>query len=416
MAVRGLEEATSRLDQLKRFSGLVLVAAIVAALLVGALILTGVFTFAPVPQVRVFGIVIPPNWTAFLGAFTMALVITLAYVYYATFIRNSITKLIGYWTDLPLQAQAVILALPATAIVGLSLYLSDRYLHRFDILVIVGGAVIVGILVVILTIRIVEGEWTLTEWARSLYMSLLIAGVVAMLTAFVFAGVVPGYFPLAVLLISWAICLYLLLRRRQEVQDSFLTNLLKNTGYAQMRQVDTLTVSVWTGLVVAIVVAAIVGLFGTTPANAYHRVALSVILIGPAITIATSVGWPNREHIDLVISDINVRDSTEQRELTIRNLGNRPIDLRSAKIADAYNTVYHLYVNTTVGAGDSVKVEIPESFELAASDRYPVSSLPFGFGLTKLSSEPNIVTRDGKQYTLIWIDQVGEYSKDESAG
>ena len=415
MAVRGLEEATSRLDQVKRFGGLVVVALLISALLVGALILTGLFAFAPVPQIAILGIQIPPEWTAFIGAFTMALVIILAYVYYAAFVASSIKKVIAYWKELPLRIQAIVIAIPAAILASLSIYLSDRYLHDFEWLVIIGTGLAVGALVVIFTIRFVERGWSVTEWTRSLYMSTLLAAVLAILTAFVFAGVVPGYLPAVVFLMAWAICLYLMFRRRETIEDSFITDLLTKTGYSQMRQVDPITVSLGTGFAVALIVAIIVGLFGTTPESALSRVMFSILLVWPVVTFATSVGWPSREHFDLVIADINVRSSTEQRELSIRNLGDHPIDLREAKIADAYNTVYHLYVNTTIGAGSSIKVEIPASFEMAASDRYPISSLPAGFVLTKLASEPKIVTRNGKQYTLIWIDQLSAYRDGEAS-
>jgi hypothetical protein len=90
MAVQGLEQTTTRLDQAKRFGGWVLAALVMAALVVAALIISGLIGFVPSPQVRVLGVTLPPEWTAFVGAFTLALVLILTYVYLARLVRSSL--------------------------------------------------------------------------------------------------------------------------------------------------------------------------------------------------------------------------------------------------------------------------------------------------------------------------------------
>lgn len=408
MAVRGLEQTTTRLDQAKRLGGLILVAVILAALVVGALILTGLFRFTPTPQVRVLGFIVPPTWTAFFGSFTLALTLIIAYVYFAQLILSSIEKAKDFWFDLPVWLQAFILGLLAGVVAGLGLVLSDRYIYPFGLLPILAVGAGVGIPVMYLTIQLRDRGWTLFEWTRTLFTGALIGGVVAVLTGLAFAGVTPGYTPAAVFLIGWGICTYLLFRRRHTIEDSLITRLLTRTGYAQMRQVETIPISVATGIVLAFVVAAIVGIAGTTPESTVQRVLFSILLVWPVVTLATSVGWPNHERTDLVIDDINVRSSTEQRELTIRNLGDWPVNLRRAKITDANNTLYQFEINVSLGAGEAAKFEIPEMFDLAMNDRYDVFSFPFGLVLTREGTEPRIITRNGREYKLLWIDQVSE--------
>jgi len=413
MAVKGLEQTTTLLDRAKRLGGLLLIAVIAAALVVGALVLTGLFGFVPAPQVTVLGFVLPPSWTAFVGAFTLALTLVLGYVYFAALVRSSLKKALEFWRGLPGWVQALVLGLQAGVVAGLSLYLTDRFLYALPETVILAGGIGVGLVVVFLTIRLRDRGWTLREWVRTLYTSALIGGVVAALTAFAFAGRAPGYTPATVFLAGWAVCLYLLFRRRHRIEDSVVTRLLTSTGYAQMRQIDTVPVSVVTGLVLAVVVAVLVGGFGTTPDSAARRAGFSVLLVWPVVTVATSLGWPSRERTDLVLEDINVRNSTELREVTIRNLGDWPVDLRGAKITDAYDMLYQININVSLGAGEAAKFEIPEVFELAAHDRYEVLDLPFGLMLAREATEPTVVTRDGKQYKLLWIDQLPE--ADETA-
>ncbi len=406
MAVKGLEQTTTLLDQAKRLGGLLLIAVVVAALVVGTLVLTGLFGFVPAPQVTVLGFVLPPSWTAFVGAFTLALTLVLGYVYFAELVRSSLRKTLDFWRGLPGLVQALVLGLGAGVPAGLSLFVTDRFLYTLGETVVLAGAIGVAVVVVVLTLRLRDRGWTLREWARTLYTSALIGGVVASLTAFAFAGRAPGYVPAAVFLAGWGVCLYLLFRRHHRIEGSVVTGLLTSTGYAQMREIDTVPVSIGTGLVLAVVVAVLVGVFGTTPEGALQRAGFSVLLVWPVVTVATSVGWPSRERTDLVLTDINVRNSTELREATIQNLGDWPVDLRGAKITDANDTLYQININVSLGAGEAAKFEIPETFELAAHDRYEVLALPFGLVLTRESTEPTVVTRSGRRYKLLWIDQV----------
>jgi MFS family permease len=415
MAVQGLEQTTTRLDQAKRFGGWVLAALVIAALVVAALIISGLIGFVPSPQVRVLGVTLPPEWTAFVGAFTLALVLILTYVYLARLVRSSLQKLLEFWRGLPGWVQAIVLGVVAGAVAGFSLYLTNVYLYWFEITTMVGLSVATGVIVTLLTIWLRDQGWTLREWVRVLTTSALIAGIVAIVGSFAFAGVVPGWTPPAVFLAGWAICLYLQFRRHQAIGGSFVTRVLTQTGYAQMRQVETVPVSVGTGMVFAFIIAALVGTFGTAPESTVRRAAFSVVLVWPVITVATSFGWPSRERTALVIVDINVRSSTDLREVTIRNLGDQPVDLRGAKMTDAHDKLYRVAISASLGAGETAKFEIPQSFEMAIHDRYEVFSLPFGLVVTREAAEPRVVTRDGRLYKLLWIDQLPESGEGAAA-
>lgn len=408
MAVRGLEQTTTRLDQVKRLGGWILVAIIAAALVIGVLILTGLIGFVPAPKVSVLGFVLPSNWTAFFGAFTLALTLIIGYVFFASLVKSTVKKVLKFWRGLPDWVQSLVLGLQAGLFAGLSLLLTNRLLYWLELSTMLGFSIGVFILVTYLTIKVRERGWSLFEWARSVYTSALISSVVSVLTTLAFAGVVPGYTPPFVFLVGWGFVLYLLYRRRGGMQDSFVSDWLTRSGYAQMRQVETLSVSIGTGLVLAVVVAILVGAFGTTPENQTARAALSTVIVWPVVTLATSLGWPSRVRTDLVFEDINVRNSTEMRELTIRNVGDWPVNLHKAKITDAHDKLFEIEINVTLGAGEAAKFEIPELFELASHDRYEVFDLPWRLILTREARKPKVVTRDGREYKLIWIDQLSE--------
>lgn len=406
MAVKGLEQTTSKLDKVKQFGGLVVAAILVAALVVGVLIISGLFSFVPSRRITVFTVEIPQTVTVFIGAFTLALTLIIAYVYFAVLIKTTLKRVWKYWLELPTRIQAIVLGLEAGVLAGLSLFATDRLLGGFALTTILVTGGVVWVVATLVTLQANEKGWTITEWARTLNSSALAAGLVAVLSGFVFAGVAPDYMPPAVFLVGWAVCTYLLFRRRHAMEDSIVTRFLVSSGYAQMRQVETFSVAMGTGLGAALVVAILVGLAGTVPSGTLQRALLSIVLVWPVVTFATSVGWPDAEHTELVIDDISVRTSTEMRELTVRNVGNRPVDLHGAKVIDATNELYHIVLDVTLGAGGTAKFEIPEEFELATHEPYELSSLPFGLVLMRNATEPRIVTRDGKAYVLYWIDQV----------
>jgi len=415
MAVKGLEQTTTVLDQAKRFGGWVVISVIVAAIVVGALILSGLFGFVPAPQVTIFGIVVPSSWTAFFGAFTLALTIILAYVYFAKLVRSSVRKATAVWFDLPDPVQAVVLGVVAGLLAAASVYLTSRYLVRFRLIAFVIAVVGVGAPVTLLTDLALRRGWSLLGWMQTLFTSALIGAVVGVLSTFAFFGVIPESSPPAIFVVAWGTCLFLLYRRRLQTEGSAITRILTRTGYAQMRRIETFPVSVVTGMVLAFLVALVVGLAGTLPENQFQRAGISMLLVWPMVTFGTSLGWPSSEWTDLVIEDINVRSATELREVTLRNLGDRPVNLRNAKITDANETLYQANINVSLGAGEAAKLEIPETFELAVHDRYELYSLPFGLSVMKSATEPAVITRSGRKYTLLWIDQVQASSQEATA-
>lgn len=414
MAVQGLEQTKSKLDQLKQFGGWVLIAIVVAAILVGGLIVSGAIGFMPLQPLVVFGIVIPETWVAFLAAFTVAIGMILAYVYFYQLVLSTISRMMNYWEKMPQWVKVGLFALQAAIIAGLAMWLTHQYHFAFQMLTLVAIPVVAFILTFDFTGRLLELGWTFKEWMRTMYVSALIGAVVATLSTFAFAEVAPGYLPAAVFLAGWTVGIYLFYRRRHHVGDDAIARILTKTGYAQMRQVETASVSLLSGLGAGVVIAILVGFFGTTPGSLVQRAVLSIVLVWPVVTIATSIGWPSYERQALVIDDISVRSSTDLRELTVRNIGDAPVSLHNAKIQDAHNNLYHIAIRASLSAGESGKFEIPQDFELAARGQYEVGTLPFGLTIMKEAHHPRIVTRDGKLYVLRWIDQVRQANQQET--
>jgi len=408
MSVSGLQQTRSRLRVLKRFGGLVFVALAIAVLVVGVLILTGTLGKIRTPAIRILGFRLPQRITIFLGAFTMSLSIILMYVFYWRAVKRLVRKAVRFWKRLPDWVQALVVGLLAGLVAGLSLWVTDRYLYEFWWVTMVLVGLGVALLVMFITMKVRDRGWELLAWFRILCTSALIGSVIAVLTTFAFTGVVPGYTAPVVFLISWGLCLYLLFRRSHTFEDSIITRILARTGYAQMRQVETLSVSAVTGLAIAVLVALIVGKMGTTPDDPLRRAGFSILLVWPVITIAVSIGWPSRKYENLVIENISVRESTENRVITVRNFGDDPVKLRRTKVTDSNNKLYKINGEVTLGTGEAANFEIPETFELASHEQYKLFGFPFDLVLMRLATKPEYITRDGRRFVLRWIDQLDE--------
>lgn len=407
MAVTGLEQTKSKVDQVKQFGTYAIAAILIAAIVVSILIVAGVFAWAPIPRAAVFGIILPPEVMAFVGAFTMAITLILVYVYLAAFVRRTLGKVVDFWKERSTTQQALVLGLEAAIVATAFIFvIATTEIYPFEILeILIIGLVVFG-LITYVGLQLVEQEWTISEWAKTLNSGLLAGLVVALLTAKMFTGVIDGLVIPIVFAGIWAGTIYGLYRRRAGMEDTYVHRILTKSGYAQMRQVDTLTVSIGSGLILAIVLGVITAFGGTFPSDTLNRVLLTVAIVWPAVTLATSVGWPNATRYDIVIEDISVRSSTGRREITFRNIGTRQINLRNAKLSDATNKHFNIGMNVTLSAGESSKFELPDSFELATHEPYEVADLPLGLHVTKDGTEPTIVTRDGREYVLRWIDQV----------
>ncbi len=348
MAVKGLEQTQSRLDQVKKFGGLVIVAILAAALVVGALVFTGVLSFLTVPQVRVLGFVVPSEWVVFIGAFTVALTLIVGYVYYAQLVLSTLEKAKELWMGLPDLLQSVVLALQTVALVAGLILLTDQYILTGEVLgyqqtTLIGAPIVVGLAILVVTVVVRNRGWSLMEWARTFYLSALLAGLIGALVGFAFAGVYidnppeaglqrtlalvfttpPGAF-----LVAWGALLYMLLRRRKTIQDSFVTGLLTRSGYAQMRQVETLSVSLVTGLVLAVVVALTVAererpvweLVRRGDWDALRRPTLYSALAGLAVTLYIWA-WPPGVVLVGILGDVSAVDIRQSLIPLLHSLG-----------------------------------------------------------------------------------------------
>ena len=246
----------------------------------------------------------------------------------------------------------------------------------------------------------------LSIWSRA-SIGGLVCGLIATLAvvaSVVFSTVEPYFLPVA-FFVTWPLsttALVLYIRRRASNPQSVVTSVVVAAGYAQLKGLESRTLSLFVGLVAAIVGAvaahySAIWYFGQSKLLLTAGVCL---VVGLAVTLLAFNYYESTtiERADLSILSVSHRPSRSVRELTIRNDASRLVDLTDSKLRDTEYDIYRLGVNMTLGPGQTCTFEIPESFSLAPNDES--MDLPLGYTLKQGGETPVIFSRSGETFAL----------------
>jgi F0F1-type ATP synthase assembly protein I len=371
--------------------------------LTGALAFAGLLSLVPPIPIPGLDGEIPAAVVVFVATFLVVAAVVVLYVLFNEQVRERIPWAKEQWAKVPSVIKAVVVALPIAEVAEFSLALVDVWSYGNEIptvyrLVVFGLAFVV---VWFLTFRHLVARDELSRWNRVLLTGGVIAGGTAvgivLVDLFVLGSVLPGVVPLAALYLGWPLASFLILRQIRQSEEGFFSVLLVKSGFAQMRQLQTVTVAIAVGflfaLVVGVVLQVVLSLFQVT------SVAFLVVwLLG---TLAAG-WWFDRSitRTDLVVEEVRERSTNRSRELTVTNTGEETIDMREAKIRDTEYDLYRTSMDIVLGAGQTGQFTIPPEFSLYASEHDLGIDLPFGFTISQGADAPVLVTREGVEYEL----------------
>lgn len=397
------------LGNLKRLIMVLLGAAIAAALLTGVLVFAGLVDLVPRTRLRSIDRTLEPWFGLFLVLFvTLAFVGTL-YVFYAKKIVKNLGKARDQWSSLPPAAQAVLAGFPFAAVAAASAVATDVIAASMPMWVQLGLPVAVWVVVAAVGVRHVRAGEPLRELIGVLSTATLtgvgLGALVLLLDRIVDSVSIPGYLPLATLVVAAPVVAILLVRNAQR-QQSYLSTILIRTGFAQVRRIQTMTVALGIGFLVGVLGALLVSvtLGGLVPTLVAFLVLLLVATYG-------ALRWFQRtdiEYSDLVIVDVRDRSSGRRRELAVVNERDRRVDLRDAKIRDTAYDLYRTNIDVILAPGQTETFDIPPGFSLFPSTDNVATDLPLGLSLSKSADAPVIVTRSGEKFKLRWAEGVAE--------
>jgi hypothetical protein len=400
-----------RLGQLKRLVVVLVGAAIVAAVLTAVLVSTGLADAMPEVHLQSVDTTLAPWFALFLVLFLHLAFVGTMYVFFAARIVKKAGQARDQWGNLPAAGKAVVAGLPFALVATAAVVATDLLAYSLSTGVRIGVPVTVWIAVSAASLVHLREAASLRPLLRLLTVGTVagigVAAAILLLQRVVDSVTIPGYAPLAGLLVGAPLTVIVLARSAQR-ERGYLETVLITSGFAQTRRIQAVTVALGIGLLVAIVVALLVsitlgGILATVLA----------FVLGWALATYGVLQWFQRTDVtysDLVIMDVRARSSGRRRELEIMNQRDVRVDLRDAKIRDTEFDLYRTNIDVVLAPGQTETFDIPPDFQLVPQRDSLSTDLPMGFALSKHADAPVIVTRNGEKFKLRWREGLGEPS------
>jgi len=388
---------TKVLFKLSKYLRILFAAAFVAGVLAFVLTLVGADGYVPsvtLPFVGTIGSMV----LIFIALFSVVLFVGALYILSRKHGEVATEK----WLSLPIWARMAVVAFFAASLATESVLVTEIIWEPLSLAYPVTVFLLSFPFVAFLTLRYARHEAE-SEWIQALVAGGALAGLVAgcVVAYDTYYVAVPDYYATVAFLASWPILALLLVRtfhKQTGDSDPFVATVLIKSGYTQLERLESRTVAVVVGFVVALAVG--VGLWQWGIDLAYASAV--ALVLWPLVALAVFGHLEKKratlERSDLVVVAVSDRGGSDARELTIRNDGDEPISLAKAKIRDTEYDRYRLGVDVTIGVGQRCTFDIPPSFSLEPND--VGYALPLGYTLKQGAIAPVIYTRDGDAFAL----------------
>jgi len=373
-----------------------------AGLLSAVLAVAGVLE--PLPDVLLFDVVrLSPVMIVFLLTFVVTVAVAVAYILVSERIREAAPAVLEAWAKLPNPVKAVGVAVPVGVAAALALGPLDLFAFE-DPIPVAYSLVAFGLgflVTALLTFRHLVAKDELSRWNKTIVTGWVLtgsaAGALVVVDLLVAEVAIHGIVPLVVFYLGWPVVSFLILRQIRTKEEGFFSVLLVKSGFAQMRQLQTVTVAVAVGFLFAL-------LLGSATQILVGSLQIATVAFFVVWLVGTVVAgwWFDRSitRTDLVIKEVRERSSNQSRELTVTNTGEDTVDMREAKIRDTEYDLYRTSMNIVLGAGQTGQFTIPPEFSLYPSEHDLGIDLPFGFTVSQGADAPVLVTREGVEYEL----------------
>ncbi|MEF8776133.1 MAG: hypothetical protein V5A43_06480 [Haloarculaceae archaeon] len=400
-----------RLGQVKRLVIVIVAAAVVAAVLTAVLVATGLAEAVPEVELQSVNMVLAPWFALFLVLFVHLDFAGTMYVFFAAKIVTKAGQARDQWGNLPDAGKALVAGLPYALVAAAAVVLTDFLWYSVSSGVRLAVPVAVWLAVAVAAMNHLREAETLHGIVRLLTIGAAagigFAAATLLLRRVVDSISIPGYAPLAALLVGAPLTAIVLARSARR-ERGYLETILIKTGFAQTRRIQAVTVALGIGLLIAVVGA----LFVSVTLGGIIPIVLAFLLLWGGSTYGV-LQWFQRTDVtlsDLVIVDVRARSSGRRRELEIMNQRDVRVDLREAKIRDTAFDLYRTNIDVILAPGQTETFDIPPDFQLVPQRDDLSTDLPMGFSLSKRAEAPVIVTRNGEKFKLRWREGLGEPS------
>jgi hypothetical protein len=405
------------LETVKKLLVVLVASAALAAVLTWLAGVAGLLDPVQPTRLASIGTTLSPAWTVGIVVFVLVAFLGILYAFFAETIREKAAQTTEQWADLPDAAKALFAGLPFAIVAAVAVVLTDAYAWGIEDLLRLAIPLVVWLAVTVACYRHLTASDRLAGFARTLATAGVIGGALAigsiLLDRVVADVTLQGYVPLAVLLVGAPLVATLMVRSQRREGGGLLSKLLVKTGFAQVRELQTVTVALAIGLLVAVIAAFLVSFV----VDGLLATALTFVVVWFVATYL-ALRWFQRTtvaHSDLVIVNVHDRSSGSRRELAVTNERDERVDLRNAKIRDTEYDLYRTNIEVVLAPGQTETFDIPPGFSLFPSSDDLAVNLPFGLSLRKSADAPVIVTRNGEKFKLRWADGVVQARSGQTA-
>ena len=245
-----------------------------------------------------------------------------------------------------------------------------------------------------------------STWAKAMLSGWVAALSVAVVLA---AGYALGWISVPILfvgiLLTWPLAVGAVLLGYRKSRRTSPTLGSSRVGYVLTRGLESRTLAMIVGLLVAIGSGLIVGVVTWSLDRYLWWVpVLCAGLLWGVVTLLLYNRYEKRtvERTDLIITDIRTPEARNSFELIVRNRSDRSIDLSASLIRDTDLDLFRPGVDTTIRPGEEGTFEIDEAFSLKPND--DALRLPLGYNLKRGGETPTVFTKDGEVYYLQWTN------------
>ena len=201
-----------------------------------------------------------------------------------------------------------------------------------------------------------------------------------------------------VYLLSWPVGTYWALTAitSTETEASATRSLSVWSRYAILRQLETRTIALLVGFVIATTVGGGIWWLGVSTI-------LTVGIAGLVWVVATVVSYNQYEktistRTELEIVATETMSSTDESEVSIKHSGVDTVELTNPPLRDTNNELYVVNTSLQLRPGDRDTIRLPSEFSLAPSD--VERTLPLGYTLDRSQQAPIVYSQTGLTFEL----------------
>lgn len=239
----------------------------------------------------------------------------------------------------------------------------------------------------------------LSRRLRAILLGLLFAVLVGLTTTAVgFVYQIPVWVIGSVSLLAWPVGTYRVLTTitSTETETSIIRPLSVRSRYAELRRLETRTVALLVGFVIAALTGGGIWWLGVSAISTVGVAGLVWLVATIIIYNQYETATTTRTELEIVATETTT--ATDEIEVSIKNSGVDTVELKNPTLRDTTNELYVVNRDLRLRPGDRDTIRLSSEFSIAPSDNE--RTLPLGYTLDRSQQTPIVYSQTGFTFEL----------------